>query len=304
MIDLSPSKLFAVIVVYNKSINNSDTINNLLNFSLAELKLLVVDNSIIDYNNKELCKSKNINYISMSGNKGLSKAYNAALDYVQNFSSDNDLIIWLDDDTHITEEYFITLKNYLIQKKNSEVFVPIIYGQNGKIYSPNNAGFLKNKLLKSPDDSLDYKKFNAINSCLAVKLTIYKKYRYSEKLFLDSVDQNFFEDLRQRNTNFTILPTTVSHNFSQREKKINTSQMANRLEIRVKDLMTYSQRCIKYTVLGVVKAFGWGVVFSWKSKSLLLLSICVKYSIKGFFNNIIMFMVKAHKNIIPRQSNL
>jgi hypothetical protein len=107
------------------------------------------------------------------------------------------LIIWFDDDTHITEEYFITLKDSLINKKDSDVFAPIIYGQNGKIYSPNSAGFLMNKLLRTIDDKIDYNKFNAINSCLAVRKYIYMDYRYNEKLFLDSVDQNFFDDLRK-----------------------------------------------------------------------------------------------------------
>lgn len=40
-----------------------------------------------------------------------------------------------------------------------DVFVPVIYGQNGVIYSPNEVGWLKGKYISSPEQ-----KFRRINS--------------------------------------------------------------------------------------------------------------------------------------------
>jgi hypothetical protein len=73
--------------------------------------------------------------------------------------------------------------------------------------------------------------------------------------------------------------------------------MSTRLRIRVKDLMTYSRRSLKFTFLGVIKACGWGLVFSWKSRSILLLNICIKHSIIGFLNNIKIFISTTGENI-------
>ena len=76
-----------------------------------------------------------------------------------------------------------------------DVFVPVIYGQNGVIYSPNEVGWLKGKYISSPEQKIPQNKFNAINSCLAVRLRVYKEYMYDENLFMDCVDTISFSDL-------------------------------------------------------------------------------------------------------------
>ncbi len=62
---------------------------------------MIVLQELLLSNNKEYCISKGLRYISMAGNKGLSKAYNAAIDACK----DKDVIIFFDDDTEVTEEY-------------------------------------------------------------------------------------------------------------------------------------------------------------------------------------------------------
>lgn len=290
-----PNTLFAVIVVYNKSIKNSNTLNCLIGIRLPRLKIIVVDNSTLLFDNNKVCERDGIYYISMCGNKGLSKAYNAALDYIGEHSSKNDLIIWFDDDTEVTQEYFVALDDALLKNNDSEVFAPIIYGQDGKIYSPSNARLLKNKLLKSIHDKVDFDKFFAINSCLAVRQHVYQNYRYDEKLFLDSVDHKFFEDLIEMKIKFTILYTPIIQNFFQRGKDISVGQIKNRLKIRVIDLMAYSQKSLKHSFFGVIKAVGWGIVFSWKCNSISLLVICLKEAVYGFLNNIKFFIVLPKK---------
>lgn len=285
-----PSNLFAVVVVYNKSLNESKTITNLLSFAIPNLQIIIVDNSTFYYNNNKLCEEWNIHYISMQGNKGLSKAYNVALNYICQTFRENDLVIWFDDDTQITKEYFTILDKALSQGNKYDVFAPFIYGQNGKIYSPNNSGFLKNKLLKSITDNVNYNRFNAINSCLAVRVHLYKNYRYDERLFLDSVDHNFFDDLREKKMNFKILPTSIQQNFFQREIFSDGSLIKKRLEIRITDLMIYSRKKVKYTLLGVIKACGWGLLFGLKCKSFSVLLICIKHAFWGLFCNIKYFI--------------
>jgi len=296
MIDSSFCNMFATVIIYNKSIKNSITISKLLDFNISNLTIIIVDNSTLDYNNKRSCEKNKLHYISMSGNKGLSIAYNAAIDYVLNLSNLNDIIIWFDDDTCITEDYFVKLNESLKLNDKSDVYAPIIYGQDGKIYSPNKSNFLKNILMKSPDDKIDYTRFNAINSCLAVKVHVYKKYRYNEDLFLDSVDENLFYDLRNMKFNFCLLHTCIVHNFSQRGENIIAAQMNQRLKIRIKDLMTFSRKNITYTILGLLKSWGWGVILGWRCKSVKLFFNCLAYAIIGFCINILIFLgIKKHK---------
>lgn len=96
------NSIVATIVIYNKSIENSITCKNILSFNEDLIEILIVDNSTSNYGNKAYCENKNIKYISMGGNQGLSKAYNAAID----LSKDKDVIILFDDDTDVTKQYF------------------------------------------------------------------------------------------------------------------------------------------------------------------------------------------------------
>ncbi len=277
--------IYAVVIIYNKSIDRSITINNLRKIGLSNLKIVVVDNSTTNFENEELCGNCDVDYISMNGNAGLSKAYNKALDYLKNKTKSNDFIIWLDDDSNIKSEYFDALETAIFKYEKTKVFAPYIIGQDNVIYSPNNASFLRNNLLKEKDD-FKLHKFNAINSCLAVKSEIYKNYRYDESLFLDMVDQNFFDDLREQNYKFGVLNIEIHHNFSQREDDINIASMNSRLKIRIKDLMTYAKKKKTYTFLAIFKTIGWGIVLGWKCKSIKLFSTAVLHSLFGFLKNI------------------
>lgn len=75
------SKIAAVVVVYNKNVSESITCDRLLKLNRNEVTLVIVDNSEKETTNDEYCRSRNIDYISMNGNKGLSKAYNRAVEF-------------------------------------------------------------------------------------------------------------------------------------------------------------------------------------------------------------------------------
>ena len=161
--------------------------------------------------NKEYFPIDLLTYHSMGGNVGLSKAYNYALSILKDKSED-DIVIWFDDDTPVKQEYFDCLKNKVVDK-TFDVFVPVIYGQNGVIYSPNESGWLKGKYIKSPEQQIPQNKFNAINSCLAVRLKAYKGYTYDEGLFMDCVDTKLFDDFRKKELKFCTLPVKIYQNF-------------------------------------------------------------------------------------------
>jgi len=285
--------IYCVVVVYNKSISKSITIRNLSQINREDIVVVVVDNSTKDFGNKESCQILGNHYIDMCGNRGLSKAYNTSLNFIMSFAKMEDVVVWFDDDTDISEDYFTHL-NEAILSNSFDVFVPLIRGQDGIIYSPNNNCFLKNRLVKSINE-INFKKINAINSCLAVRFRLFVDYRYDEELFLDSIDQNFFDDLRVMGVNFKILDIVINQEFSQRANILDKTLIVPRLRIRVKDLMVYARKSWLYTFLGVIKAFGWGVVFSYKCKSAIPLLVCVDLSIAGFCKNTSSFLYREDR---------
>lgn len=262
------SNIVAVIVIYNKKVEDSITCKNILNNSDNSLGMLVVDNSTSDFGNKAYCSKKNIDYISMDGNKGLSKAYNAAVDACK----EKDAIILFDDDTEVTEEYFEKLDDALTIYHDVDIFAPIIYGQDGVIYSPNEYNFMRSNFIKSPNQEVSQKKFNAIASCLAIRMRVFDNYRFNEKLFVDQVDQNFFYDQRKKNAKFQKIDVKILQNFYQRGKNLTPEAGWRRLKLRIIDIMRQTRliggRKIRF--LGFAKCCGLGAQIGKKSHSLVI----------------------------------
>ena len=289
-------KLYAVVLLYNTKIEDSITCKKIEEANCKNLKIIIIDNSTQYLKNEEICKSKKYEYISMHGNKGLSIPYNIAIDFIKNKENadEEDYIIWLDDDTELTKQYFDSLNKAIEENPQIDIFAPIIYGQDGVIYSPNNARYIKNKLIKNEDDIESITKYNAINSCLCVKVKVYKDYRYDEILFLDQTDQNFFDDMRERNAKFYTLKTVIHQNFSQRGQNLDPKKMLVRYEIRTKDIMRYGRKKISSSFKSLIKACGLALQMGIKCKYLKITIKCSLIAIKMFFINI--------KNIIMRKN--
>ncbi|MDT2602298.1 glycosyltransferase [Enterococcus hulanensis] len=248
---------FAVVVLYNCTVTDSQTIKNLANVVEHEIEIIVVDNSTLDNNNSDLCKKEGWYYISMGGNVGLPKAYNTVLDYL--IPSFDGIVIWFDDDSNITQEYFDTLEFEISDNPETDVFVPVIQGQDGKLWSPNRYRFFRNKQLSDMSDTINNDEFNAINSCTAVRLKVYSNYRYDERLFLDQVDHSFFKEMRSRNTIFKKMNCKISHNFSLKSTMDSLDHVKKRYEIMIPDFIVFSSESKKTLYLAYIKVFGWGV---------------------------------------------
>lgn len=252
-------KFYNVVVIYNSSLDESKTCQRLSTVSNHDLDIIIFDNSDKKNNNKELAECRGWSYLTKGCNIGLSKAYNCVLDYLysQDISSE-DYVIWFDDDSEVTQDYFDVLENS-IKTKNAKVFVPVIQGQDGKYWSPNYSRFFRNKQLKHFDEVIPDQKFNAINSCTAVKLDIYKDYRYNEKLFLDQVDHSFFASQRNKNVKFCKLDIVIHHNFSTKSKMKNIEAVKSRYKIMIPDFLNYCCEEKARQFLGYVKVLGWGI---------------------------------------------
>lgn len=264
---------YAVIVIYNTNVNKSITLKNLQTITSYQINKIVVDNSTQDMGNRADCKKKGWTYISMNGNAGLSRAYNKALNYIKECDG---IVIWFDDDTKVTQEYFDTLNTEAIKHPEVDIFAPMIQGQDGRFWSPNEYHFLKNKQLKSKDQIIDIHRFNAINSCTAVRISVYQDYRYTEKLFLDQVDHQFFEDQRALGRKFEKLDVIIHHNFSTRSKMENIEKVKKRYSVMIPDFLIFCNKSAARYFLGWVKILGWGVREAVRYKTPFFIVWCLK----------------------------
>lgn len=270
------SEYYAVVVLYNKRIQDSITISHLIQLQEEQLYIIVLDNSTDKFvlENREYFSTDLLTYHSMGGNVGLSKAYNYALSILKD-KSENDIVIWFDDDTPVEQEYFNCLKNKATDNMY-DVFVPVIYGQNGVIYSPNESGWLKGKYIKSPKQQIPQNKFNAINSCLAVRLKAYKGYVYDEGLFMDCVDTKLFDDFRKKGLKFCVLSVKIYQNFFQRSSSRDVQTYWNRFYIRIKDTLYYSRlNGFRGRISGYIRILGWSLVYGIKLRSLKFSLHCI-----------------------------
>lgn len=256
-------KITAVVVVYNKSIDGSLTCAGIAACS-RDIDVVVVDNSDRDFGNREVCSRLGYRYISMGGNAGLSKAYNAAIDA----SPDSDVFVLLDDDTEVDSDYFDALIKAANSNSEVDIFAPVMVGQDGVIYSPNNSSFMRNEFMASANEEPVQSRFNAIASCLALRSRVFSEYRFNEKLFVDQIDQNLCDDLREQGRRFMKLNVVIKQNFYQRGDGLTAEQGWRRLSLRIVDLMRYSRmKGGKYVLLGYAKCCGLGLQISKKTGS-------------------------------------
>lgn len=257
----------AIVVVYNKNISESITCDRLLKLEKPELRVIVVDNSEKENKNKEYCNQSGIDYLSMNGNKGLSKAYNRAIEYCKKIETD--VVILFDDDTEIIGAYFDKLEENLLNLPDVDIFAPVIYGQDGVIYSPNEFNFMRNHFIDNKNQEISQEAFNAIASCLAIRMRVFTNYSFNETLFVDQVDQYFFYEQRQKKARFTKMDIVIQQNFYQRASVVPPQVGWNRLRLRIIDIMrqTRLMGSSKYAILGYIKCCGLGVQIARKAKS-------------------------------------
>lgn len=181
------TKFNVIIVIYNQVLDDIDLITK--RFSCIS-KYYLVDNStdqrIKKANFSKASLSNNFIYIDMNGNKGLSKAYNAVIENLD----DDSWILVCDQDTTFTDD---NIKHYVLNiEKHSDcdVLFPIVYDSIG-IMSPSICRGLNYIRCKNEETTFNKENLSFINSGMMIKSIILKHCKYDENLFLDYVDHDF-----------------------------------------------------------------------------------------------------------------
>ena len=224
----------AAVVVYNMFCGDSPTCKALEKLAQSSLLVLIYDNSTKDFGNRAYCAEQGWVYLGGTGNAGISKAYNACINYLTD-GSKVDMLCLFDDDTHIDPTYFTMLEQAGKDAKEN-IFVPLIFANNTLI-SP---CVLDNRhhvtLFSNEQAALNYSanELSAINSCMALRLSLFSHWRYDENVFLDGVDHNFILEMRQKGEPIRVFPYRCDHAFSGVEKPSLKSALV-RFRIYAKD---------------------------------------------------------------------
>ena len=210
--DIGMGQIYALIVVYNKCLADSATINSLE--ASDNVHFLVADNSTQDFGNKAFAEAHGYTYVDMGGNMGLSKAYNRVISMLD---KTDDLICLFDDDTTVDKQYFGTLSAAAAAHPDIDLFAPVVMDQKG-ILSPCLISGVACRRIKSVSD-LPHQGVSVINSGLAIRLKVFKNYRYDEGQFLDYVDHAFIRDIAgyKRDRILIMEDVTLQQRFSGSE---------------------------------------------------------------------------------------
>lgn len=229
--------IYPVIVIYNRFCGDSPSCTALLQ---QGRRPLIVDNSTHDCGNAAFCLAHGLERLDMHGNAGISRAYNAALEQLQGRDG---LVLWLDDDTELPEDYFAALERAAGEDQEAQVFLPLVVslGDQSTILSPCLYGKYKMRRVAAAEE-LTGRALSAINSGMAVRLSLYAHYRYDEALFLDYVDHDFMAMCRREGVGVHVLTDTrLYQNFSG-DSHPTREQAMTRLNIFEKDFRVYGKK--------------------------------------------------------------
>lgn len=210
----------AVVVVYNAKCEESATCKRLLSSASENVSVFVFDNSTSDFGNREFCRKFGWNYLGGDGNYGISKAYNACLNEIKQKSKAN-IVCLFDDDTTVDPRYFEILSREAETHPNCDIFLPLIYCGDTLISPCRLSKSYRQLLFSSEADALSCETcdLSAINSCMAVRLSVYDDFTYDENVFLDGIDHHFMKyHLTEKKRKVCVFPCRCNHSFSGMER--------------------------------------------------------------------------------------
>lgn len=254
--------IYLCIVLYKKDFTSSDTLKSIqkLDDSIRKRikKIFLWDNSP-----ERLCEKDLLEYSSLTGinieylwngqNNNLSSIYNKTITSVP----ENAILVLLDHDSLIVNDYFIQLFKDEEKYKEVNLFLPIIK-YNNQIVSPAWQIYFYGQYLKKVHPGLVKSKNKmAINSGMAIRTTYLKKHfrGYNEKIKFYGTDNDFMTQYSKDNKYFILMDTVINHELNYYENQ-NRKDILRRLE----DMKYGSYILMQETnpfILGLAKIYWW-----------------------------------------------
>lgn len=232
-------RITALVVIHNRRCEDSPSCECLRVDTHA--RAVVVDNSTEDNDNALYCARRGFGYVSMGGNMGLAKAYNRGIAWIK-ANTDATHVVLLDDDTTLPVDFLAQTVAAIEKRPQASVFTPLVHDEQGLLSPCRIDGF---RVTRAQEDvRLTAATFTAINSGLAIDLTVFDEYAYDEGYFLDYIDHAFFRDMKARGINFAVTDQTLYQRFAGNERG-NKRAAIRRLRIFKQDFRRFCGRSLK-----------------------------------------------------------
>ena len=205
--------VFPIIVIYKVRLNESECYDTFLS-KLPLTEFMVYDNSPSGYTQNLDDIPSNVIYVRDEENRGLSVAYNTAVEYAEKKGYDR--ILLLDQDTTFPVSMYRQMCD-----SEADVCAPIVRLKNGFPFSPTvwRHAVVRGAALSPGVYPLS--KYLLINSGLCVDI---QKFRlsggYNENIRLDFADFQFMHRLRKVTDSFELIDCVAVQDFSNDETNI------------------------------------------------------------------------------------
>ena len=236
-------RFYILTVLYNRKIEDIRSIDVFMEFTEKhpDAALIIADNST-----DEAVKAHNaasdlpLTYIDCGGNSGLSRAYNLALNTIEDREY---RVMTADDDTLFEAEYVENVYAASKEESNRDRVICGVVDAGGKWISPRTTGTANaaaSFLLKRPEPGV-YVNRDPINSGMCISGGLIRKTGgYDERLFLDGVDYLLMYKLRQSGYGeVLVVPGKITQEFSG--DSADKESVLRRWEIYRKDFKTYCE---------------------------------------------------------------
>lgn len=254
------SKVMAVVVLYNVSIDKCITLQT-LNASLKNaeccMDIVIYDNSpipsLLNYTYSNLTI---IDYFTDTTNSGVSRAYNYALNQCTTLFKTS--LLLLDQDTNVAMNFIEVLCMNMVKYPYIKLFAPIIINNQSDYLSPSRQIFGWSRVSKSVNIGINsFKKQSLINSGLLVNVdALLSIGGFNYNLPLDFSDAYIIDKFRALDYEFCLIDSTFNHSLSNEETDI--EKIKKRYLIYIKSAKIYrnaTNKSLLFSLLVAIRAF-------------------------------------------------
>lgn len=264
-----------IVVLYNKKIPDSSTLNSLKGIQDKHIEVHIFDNSDKNMGNSKYVERTGWFYYTKGENIGISKAYNYVIDRNKDFSTLT-YFVMLDDDAEISGDFFKYLERELRVSK-LDISVPII--KVGKeIMSPSKVSALGRVKKINDLKEVNQDNITAINNGMVINSEVFNTIRYNDKLFIDYVDHDFMRQARGNGFSIGTLHFILNHNMSSEDTSISEESRLFRFNLYVSDLLTYFSSNDKHNLFGRIQILHMGFRYFLRYRNGKFLKIAIKRS--------------------------
>lgn len=233
------NKYLILVVLYNKALDESDTLKALLSthYNLGNSTLVVWDNSQIPCLNtidqERIAQKINLKYCYYGKNESLSVIYNKIVDEYANLYS---FLILLDHDTNLPPDYFFKIEqSSQYVSDECALLLPQVYSNNTLVSPARIYAFYGRYFKKVQCGYLSAKHVTAINSGMVISMNIFhiNGFRYDSRLTFYGIDDYFMREYLKNYSYIYVLDCMLEHSLDF----FNKNESFERKEIRFKNMI-------------------------------------------------------------------